>query len=1492
MPTIDDYLMRIGFDNSDFEKGAKESINTLGNLKEALALRGADTGLEAITRKVSSMSFDTLTDGLNAVSNGFNAMEQIAIGVLRSIGQNIERLGAKLIDELVTKNVRVGISKYEEMTKSVQTIMSATGKSIDYVTKYTDKLNWFTDETSFNLTDMTSNISKFTSAGIALDKATTQMMGIGNASALAGSGIQAASHAMNGFSKAMAAGYMDRLKWSWIETAHMDTIEFKQALIDAAEAEGTLQRINGKLYAKSGNKREEVTAETMRETLSLKWLNKATMERALQRYGSFSDNLGDLYDMLGSGQFYTTNQLLKFIDEYHNKSLDLQKMSKLTGISVETLKDEFEKLDKAAITGTDSAGKLTYTLGRRAFAAAQEAITLSQAWDALADAVSTGWMRTFQLIFGNYTEAKELWTNLANWLYDMFAESGNVRNELLSEWHISEVGGYKDFIDSLNNIMDALTSLRDVVKDVLGDFIPDIFTVENLNSWTVKFKTFTGNIKSSIDSAKSFLNVYRNIESDTQVNGSVIPPYLQKLALRLRAKTIGEQDLTRNKFGVAGTTIDDYRELEKIKDSTTDLEYTLQMRLGNIYDALDGIRSIGRVIKDTFINAWSAIKIAFEPITKLGDKFINLFGAIGRRISKIAEDYFGTNKISEFFGSFSVNAEKNVSNIVYYVGKFVDALADLIDPEVEGGLDKFADTMKNVFSGVWDAIKETFSRAFPILSSAWNMIKSVLTGIFNTVTGFFKDLSADNIDVKFGKLFKVGIGALLVNIFKNINDSSKSISALFEQRGVFGTIWDALTGKIGGGGNDLEPGPIDRITNSFVNFTSKISNAIAKFTDVKLLKEFANSILKIAGAMFILAMIPVGDLNRASSAIAGIILAILALFAVVQKMDFTDVANVAAAGTAIAGLGTGLLTIAGALFILTLLPEDKITLALQALTWIIVDLLAFLAFLGNQPWKGMMAAAGSVLIIAPAMVLIAGALALLAFIDEKKLSKALGVFTEVMLVLAGFLSVMSLVVSSSRKGGLGEKSILAVAASLLIIAPAIMVIAGAIALLSALPSLEGGVAGLFFILLELGLFLGSLSALDSVSLIAVAAAMLILAPALVLISGAFALLTLVDLGKLAVGLTVLAVALAVIVGIGYLAKGAALGLLAIAGAFIGIGIGALGVAAAIALASVGIAAGVAIIGKTLGGVIEGLGNAFTWLKDKWNGLKSESFAQGAEIGAKYSAGLQDSTSDLEEEGDILGNILGGKFNETALTSADPSGLMDQIKEVLGDDADKLGLTGYDIGNLFGSQLENGMLSYDFSSVLDQIKAAIVNKSGATGAAAQKVGTAIGSSLTKGTKKFLKMASPSKVYMQIMDYVAAGVERGGERNLSVINDVGASIGESLYDSTSEALGLASSISPVVDLSSAQTGNLSFGATLTPSAVRNLAAVSADIQDQRSSMSDYIDSAVYSAINGMKDQLTFVVPLEVDGRQFAQSTAKFTRNELNLIDRNTLRKGGYA
>ena len=417
--------------------------------------------------------------------------------------------------------------------------------------------------------------------------------------------------------------------------------------------------------------------------------------------------------------------------------------------------------------------------------------------------------------------------------------------------------------------------------------------------------------------------------------------------------------------------------------------------------------------------------------------------------------------------------------------------------------------------------------------------------------------------------------------------------------------------------------------------------------------------------------------------------------------------------------------------------------------------------------------------------------------------------------------------------------------------------------------------------------------------------MLILAPAILILAAALIALSLVPFGKMMGGVLGLTVALAALIFLGAIAEVAAVGLLALGASVVMIGVGAIGVGIAIGIAALAIAAAISIINGSIGGMIEKLGGAFSWIKEKIGIFKGdiEGAAEdtGRDITKGTAKGMKDHAKELENESSSIGEMFGNTFNGTALESADPSGLMTMITDTLGSDGDKLGLTGYDIGNLFGSQLENGMLSYDFSGIMEQIKQSIVNETGPVANSAEGAGGHIGGSIERGARKELLIRSPSRKFIQIMDYIGRAIGIGADNNIAYISTVGAGMGNALLSSTEDALSplndynynVSPSVSPVLDLSAVGgSAGLSFGATLTPSAVRSLGSVSADIRDQRESMNDYIDTAVQSAIEGMKDQLTFVVPLEVDGHQFAKSTAKFTRDAQNLLDRNTLRKGGYT
>ena len=122
------------------------------------------------------------------------------------------------------------------------------------------------------------------------------------------------------------------------------------------------------------------------QTLQDKWADTSVMEAA---FGKFAELTDAAYKAVQSGEYDTASD------------------------AIAALADQY---DEIAV---------------KAFSSAQEAKSFTEAIEATKDAVSSGWMKTSEIIFGNYEEAKKTWTGLANTLWDIFASGAESRNELL-----------------------------------------------------------------------------------------------------------------------------------------------------------------------------------------------------------------------------------------------------------------------------------------------------------------------------------------------------------------------------------------------------------------------------------------------------------------------------------------------------------------------------------------------------------------------------------------------------------------------------------------------------------------------------------------------------------------------------------------------------------------------------------------------------------------------------------------------------------------------------------------------------------------------------------------------------------------------------------------------------------------------------------------------------------------------------------------------------
>lgn len=372
---VDSRVVEMRFENANFEKNTKQTISTIDRLMEKLQFKGAEKGFEKLDAAAENVDFAPMQTSLDRLESKFSSLNIVATTALVNITNKFVDAGEKLVKSLSIDQVASGWDKYTEKTSNVQTIMNATGKSIDQVNGYLNKLMWYSDETSYSFSEMTSALSQMTAAGGNIDKMIPMIMGIANATADAGKTGFAFQSTIRNLTQSYSAGHLQLQDWKSLNLMGTATKALKQELIDTAVELGTL-------------KKGEVTIGTFESSLSKKWANTKVMEKTFEKYASMMEAA---YEMTQKNKGMTSSEALE----------------KLSGQYGE--------------------------LAERAALAAQQATSFGQAIDATKDAVSSKWMAVFETFFGNKEEATDTWTELSDRLYDIFVPSIDGLNERLKD---------------------------------------------------------------------------------------------------------------------------------------------------------------------------------------------------------------------------------------------------------------------------------------------------------------------------------------------------------------------------------------------------------------------------------------------------------------------------------------------------------------------------------------------------------------------------------------------------------------------------------------------------------------------------------------------------------------------------------------------------------------------------------------------------------------------------------------------------------------------------------------------------------------------------------------------------------------------------------------------------------------------------------------------------------------------------------------------------
>ena len=1166
---VDSRLVEMSFDNSDFEKNVKTSLNTLGKLNDDLDnITDSASGMTTLGKAIDGISFGGLESAAAVVGERFNALSIIAISALNRITNQAMAAGEQLVKSLSIQQIQAGWDKYAQKTEAVQTIMSATassweknaealgfeGTQMEFVSEQLEKLNWFSDETSYSFTDMTSNIGKFTSAGVSLTDAVTAMEGISTWAAKSGQNTQSASRAMYNLSQAMSVGVVKLMDWRSIENANMATQEFKQTAIDTAVALGTLKEVGDGVYKTMAN--ETVTVTDFNSRLQDEWFTANVLMQTLTKYGKGATKLSEICEDYG----VTASQFLAGMEDYNKGTKTIDDISTNLGINMETLIPLFDELNSEE-----------YKLGISSFKAAQEAKTFTEALDATKDAVSTGWMTTFETIFGNYEEAKVLWTDLANALWDVFAAGGEERNQLLSDWKEYGAiigGGRDDLIEAFWDIWDAVGAVFGTISEAFRNVFPKT-TFGDLIKYVKAFKSFAEGLMIGEETADKLNRAFTGLFSVLDIGFQIFKALFSVV------------DKVFSHF--AGYSSDVLDVAASIGDWLTELDNTIK-ELGIFEQIADKIANviiiIGEWINKAFTitpiqafnkgiyDIYDVLAIVETELQDFGQMFVDVIKEltgidiveVGNEIAAKVEEFGGTlySKFDEVFtkitgisfGEFTSSIESIFTNIVAGIKKVATTIGTVLGTGLGAVLygayetitfiltsigEKmaiFVSSSQNVAAGissVFDSIMESaffkfldavFITIGATLAFIWDMIKTA--GQF--ILGFMKELAED---------FSLSVGD--GNLFETIR---VAIQALLEA-GIINSLKELLTFLSG-----------IKIADTVTSLADAIGSIgqKAEETNAEKILKVAVAVGILAASLYAVSMLDSAQLSTGITTITSFFAELLLALKGAEVIMAGSVVNISI-------VASGLLKLSAAVMILTLamkmlagLNPDQITMGITAIGALIAELTAA-AFGLSKVEKGIVKGGATIIALATSMIILAGAMKIIASISLAGVIKSLGSIGALLFAVVKTTEL----IKPKRLAALGS-AMMPLATGFLILSVAMKIISGI--------DLAGLAKGLSAFGISL-YFIASLSKfVKPKKLAALASAMIPLATGFLILSAAMKVIEGIELGGLAKGLLTLASTLFIMGKMGKLVGEETAGIVALSGSMILLGTGMLILAAA------------------------------------------------------------------------------------------------------------------------------------------------------------------------------------------------------------------------------------------------------------------------------------------------------------------------------------------
>lgn len=770
--TVDERVVEMRFDNKQFEQNIQTSLSSIDKLKRSLNLEGAAKGLETVNDAAQKCNMSPLTNAVETVRVRFSALEVMAITALQNITNSALAAGKNLVSAFTVDPIKSGFEEYETQINAVQTILANTSSKGTTL----DQVNNALDKLN-HYADMT--IYNFTEM--------TRNIGTFTA---AGVDLDTSVAAIKGIANLAA------VSGSNSQQASTAMYQLSQAL-----AAGTvkLQDWNSVVNAGMGG---QVFQDALKETAKVHGI---AIDEMIKDEGSFRETLS---------KGWLTSDILT------------ETLAKFTG---DLNEDQLRTMGYA-----DDQIKSIMEMGKTANDAATKVKTFTQLFDTLKEAAQSGWTQSWEIIVGDFEEAKELLTEVSDTFSAVINASADARNKMLQDW--KDLGGRTMMIEAVKNVFEGLVSVAKPVREAFNEIFPPM-TGKQLAEITERIRDLTAKFKMGEESSKNLKNTFKGVFAVLDIVGQ---------AFKAVAGGVGE---LIGLFIPAGNGV--------LSLTGSFGEYLV--KLDETVKKTDVFGKAISTVVDIVNTAITFVKTAGEKVKEFGkaagEKFdfpgFELFHSFLERVhDRMAQIGDGAGKMkSGVIVAFEMMGEAlekcKFLKVMEALWTAVKVIAGGIADAVGTMMGTLAEKLGNAdFSGVLDILNSIAVGGIAL--SVSKFLKSV-TGILDGVRGCFE---AYQTNLKAGTLLKIGAAiALLAGSIVAISliDSDKLSASLGAITVLFANLLGAMA-----------------IFNKISSDTGKVSKACTAMIAMSV----AVSIL--AGALKKVSDLDWGELTRGLVGIAGL----------------------------------------------------------------------------------------------------------------------------------------------------------------------------------------------------------------------------------------------------------------------------------------------------------------------------------------------------------------------------------------------------------------------------------------------------------------------------------------------------------------------------------------------------------------------------------------------------------------------------------------------